>query len=116
MDEAMDMLEVGGGRLASAFIMVCRGTESMETAFLRCRRSRKDLWGRVWGSGGWERQAEVATGVEHPLAASCRKGCAAEAFGVCPLTSSDGDMSGEVAGWSQAARLSPDGSGRGSGS
>jgi hypothetical protein len=36
MVEVTERLEVGGGLLTSAFIIVCRGIESIDCAFLRC--------------------------------------------------------------------------------
>jgi hypothetical protein len=40
MVEDTERFEVGGGRLTSAFMIVCRGIESIDCAFLRCDKRR----------------------------------------------------------------------------
>jgi hypothetical protein len=51
MVDEMERLEVGGGLETSAFMMVCRGMESMEYAFLRCEKRFEFVLEMLSGGG-----------------------------------------------------------------
>jgi hypothetical protein len=72
MVEEMEILEVGGGRDTSAFMIVCLGTESMEKTFFRWIRlweKELALGGRVSGAAGRGGSGSVLMGAGRCLTA-----------------------------------------------